>query len=75
MSAIGKTIGKLLGVKTPKPPTPAPDAEKPKAIPTEDDPDVRRTVLEAELEARNRRGRSYTRTPGRAMGGQRTTLG
>lgn len=75
MSAIGKAIGKLFGVEAPKAPKPAPAAEKPRPMPTEDDPDVRRTVLEAEMDARNRKGRSYTRQPGRALGGQRTTLG
>lgn len=75
MSAVGKFIGKLFGVKEPKPPKPAPEADQPKPIPTEDDPDIRRTVLEAEMDARNRRGRQYTRQPGRALGGQRTTLG
>lgn len=75
MSAVTKFFGRILGVKEPKAPQAPAEEEDPTPIPTAEDPDIRRSVLEQELEARRARGRSYTRRPGRALGGQRTTLG
>jgi hypothetical protein len=75
MSAIGKAIGKMFGVKAPKAPQTPEDEKTPKSIPTEDDEDVRKSVLEREMEMRGKVGRDYTRKPGRSLGGGRTTLG
>lgn len=75
MSSIGKAIGKLFGVKAPKAPTTPADEKDPKPIPMEDDEDVRKSVLEREMEMRSKVNRNYTKAPGRSLGGGRTTLG
>ena len=78
MSKIGKAIGRLFGVpKAPKVQTVLQSEEDktPAPLPTEDDENVRKAVLEREKQAQARRGRAYTRDPGRSLGAQKTILG
>ncbi len=79
MSKIGKAIGRLFGV--PKAPTVQttlkgpPEDAKPAPLPTEDDADVRKAVLERERKSRMAKGRASTKMPGKALGSYPTTLG
>ncbi|HBX95005.1 MAG: hypothetical protein GOVbin52_53 [Prokaryotic dsDNA virus sp.] len=78
MGGITRAIGRLFGApKAPKTTTvlETADEEEKAVLPVEDDENIRKAQIEREKEARGRKGRSYTREPGRSLGSLPTTLG
>ena len=80
MASVFKTIGSIFsGGKDPKRRKKEEAVpEQPTILPTPTDPDIQEKMLEAQMKARNRKGRAYTRDPGSyttgSMGGK-TILG
>lgn len=72
MSAVVKPIGKLFGVKKPKPPQPAPETPKPTEPPSRVQEEVINAGVDTRRREKQRRGRAATILSGGSSAGDST---